>query len=53
MENKCVSFKNCCQVALTVQVTEQWHRLPREGLIGNLQKLSGHGPGQPGLSIHA
>lgn len=38
---------------LTVQVTEQWHRLPREGLLGNLQKLSGHGPGQPGLSIHA
>jgi len=35
-----------------MRVTEHWHRLPRDGrvcLLGDIQRLSGYGPGQPAL----
>ena len=37
----------------TVRMTEHWHRLPREAVespsLGNIQRLSGRGAGQPAL----
>ena len=37
----------------TVRVTEHWHRLPKQVVespsLGDIQKSSGHSPGQPGL----
>lgn len=36
-----------------VRVTEHWHRLPREAMestLRDIQKPSGHSPGQPVLS---
>jgi len=37
----------------TVTVTQHWHKSPRdvvESILGHIQKLSRHGPGQPALA---
>jgi len=46
-------FLNIRKCFFIVRVTENWHRLPLEvvdgSILGDIQKLPGHGPGQPAL----